>query len=135
MNKEKTTQKDYFKMVLNVITKSDCDNKDELVDFILHRIELLDRKSSKVSSVMAQVNNELTEMVLHELEYYTDGVTATDLLNNSEMLSKYAYTEKGEEKVVTNQKLASILKKLVDSNIVNKEIIKKKSYFKLANNE
>ena len=115
MENKKMTKKEMF----NEIRKVVVDNA-EMVAFIDHELELLDRKKSSTSLSQTQKDNlELVETIYNELVRIGKAITITDLQNESEILKDYS-----------NQKLSALLKKLVDSNRVAKTIDKKKSYFK-----
>ena len=114
MENKKMTKKEMF----NEIRKVVVDNA-EMVAFIDHELELLDRKKSSTSLSQTQKDNlELVETIYNELVEIAQPVTITDLQNKSEILKDYS-----------NQKLSALLKKLVDSNRVAKTTDKKKSYF------
>ena len=115
MENKKMTKKEMF----NEIRKVVVDNA-EMVAFIDHELELLDRKKSSTSLSQTQKDNlELVETIYNELVRIGKAITITDLQNESEILKDYS-----------NQKLSALLKKLVDSNRVAKTTDKKKSYFK-----
>ena len=115
MENKKMTKKEMF----NEIRKVVVDNA-EMVAFIDHELELLDRKKSSTSLSQTQKDNlELVETIYNELVEIAQPITITDLQNKSEKLKDYS-----------NQKLSALLKKLVDSNRVAKTTDKKKSYFK-----
>ena len=117
MENKKMTKKEMF----NEIRKVVVDNA-EMVAFIDHELELLDRKKSSTSLSQTQKDNlELVETIYNELVRIGKAITITDLQNESEILKDYS-----------NQKLSALLKKLVDTNQVAKVIDKKKSYFSIA---
>lgn len=111
---KRLTKKDYFKELREMVG-----NRQDLVDFIDHELELLDRKSSKSAETKAQVENKgIMETIVNELTRIARPVTITELQNESEDLKEYS-----------NQKLSALLKKLVDSNQVVRTTDKKKTYF------
>lgn len=129
------TKRIYFKAIENyfnendvVIPKTAIKGEGELQDditsqdvinFVNHEIELLDRKHSKTSQTKTQKENELIkESIVKALTEIDRPVTITELQNES-----------AEMEVYSNQKLSALLKQLVQSGIVAKTIDKKKSYF------
>ncbi len=118
----KVTKKDYFAMVRAIVEKTEVDNKVDIIAFIDHEVELLNKKSAKNGTTKnQQANLEIMEAIKTELAKMDNPVTISELMAKSEEMNKY-----------TNQKLSALLKKLVDSNEVVKTIDKKKSYFSLA---
>ncbi len=118
----KVTKKDYFAMVRAIVEKTEVDNKADIIAFIDHEVELLNKKSAKNGTTKnQQANLEIMEAIKTELAKMDNPVTISELMAKSEEMNKY-----------TNQKLSALLKKLVDSNEVVKTIDKKKSYFSLA---
>lgn len=129
------TKRIYFKAIENyfnendvVIPKTAIKGEGELQDditsqdvinFVNHEIELLDRKHSKTSQTKTQKENELIkESIVKALTEIDRPATITELQNES-----------AEMEVYSNQKLSALLKQLVQSGIVTKTIDKKKSYF------
>lgn len=129
------TKRIYFKAIENyfnendvVIPKTAIQGEGELqnditsqdvINFVNHEIELLDRKHSKTSQTKTQKENELIkENIVKVLTEIDRPVTITELQNES-----------AEMEVYSNQKLSALLKQLVQDGIVIKTIDKKKSYF------
>lgn len=113
---KKMTKKDFFKELRGMVT-----DRQDLVDFIDHELELLDRKSSKSSETKTQIENKsIMETILSELTRIARPITISELQSESDILKEYS-----------NQKLSALLKKLVDSNQVVKTTDKKKSYFSI----
>lgn len=113
---KKMTKKDFFKELRGMVA-----DRQDLVDFIDHELELLDRKSSKSAETKTQIENKsIMETILSELTRIARPITISELQSESEILKDYS-----------NQKLSALLKKLVDSNQVVKTTDKKKSYFSI----
>lgn len=129
------TKRIYFKAIENYFNENDVvipktaiqgegelqDNitSQDVINFVTHEIELLDRKHSKTSQTKTQKENELIkESIVKVLTEIDRPVTITELQNES-----------AEMEVYSNQKLSALLKQLVQSGIVTKTIDKKKSYF------
>ena len=114
---KKMTKKEYFTQIKGIV----ADNA-ELVAFIDHEIELLDKKNSSKGQTKTQKENELImDTIINELAQIGYPVTITEFQSASEKMSEYS-----------NQKLSALLKKLVDTNRVVKTTEKKKSFFSVA---
>ena len=114
---KKLTKKDYF----NVIKELVADRQD-LVDFIDHEIELLSKKSSRTAPTKTQVENEaIKEKIVATLVELGRYATITEIQN--------ANTELAD---LSNQKVSALLKQLYDNKIIEKMIDKKKAYFKAS---
>lgn len=125
----KKTKKEFYMEMVEIFQEL---GKGEYVEFCNHQIELLDKKStgSKGLTKVQQENETIKNIVIEELTKHQgeNGITATELLKQSDVLSNYITVE---GKNITNQKLSAILKKLVDEKIVNRMIDKKTSYFQI----
>lgn len=114
---KKMTKKDYFNELKVLVS-----DRQDLVDFIDHEIELLSKKSSRTAPTKTQVENEtIKEKIVATLVELDRYATITDIQN--------ANTELAD---LSNQKVSALLKQLVDTNIVEKMIDKKKAYFKAS---
>lgn len=113
----KTTKKEFFGMLLEM---ESVKANEELVDFINHEIELLDKKASKSASKRENANSELASKLLEELVIIGKAVTISEFMK----LSEVAKTEE-----LSNQKISSIFSKLKDSKEVTRTVIKGKAYF------
>ena len=114
---KKLTKKDYFNELKGLVS-----DRQDLVDFIDHEIELLSKKSSRTVPTKTQVENEkIKEKIVATLVELGKYATITDIQN--------ANTELAD---LSNQKISALLKQLVDTNIVEKMIDKKKAYFKAS---
>ena len=122
MTNTKMTKKDWFAILTTIVETSDVENKSDILNFINHEVELLNKKSSKSAPTKNQeANLEIMENIKLALAECGESVTVSELMAKSEEMAKY-----------TNQKLSALLKKLVDSNEVVKTIEKKKSYFSIV---
>lgn len=111
-NTKRTTKKEYFAMIREVVA-----GNEELVAFVDHEVELLNKKSTGKTKTKMQIKNEaLVEDIYNYLVGMEAPVTVTELIEKAEI-------------ELTNQKVSALLKKLVDAGRVAKVIDKKKSYF------
>lgn len=117
------TKRDYYNEIINIATEMD---RQDLVDFANHEIELLDKKKS---SGKGKVNETMTANI--ELVYQAlakvGKATATELIAKSD-LSPLA----NESGIITTQKVSAYLNKLVDCGRVQKVVEKKKTYFSIV---
>lgn len=122
---KKVTKREYFAQLREVV----ADNP-ELVAFIDHEVELLNKKNSGNSQTKTQKENAvIAEMLVEELAKAGKPITITDLMNESEVIQNYVL-ENGNR--LTNQKISAIFKQLGETNRIVKVTDKKKSYFSVA---
>lgn len=112
----KKTKREFFREIREIVKEN-----TELVAFIDHELELLDKKTSAKSTKVNTEQVELMATIKTELEKIGRAVTITELQKESLAMAEYS-----------NQKLSAMLKKLTDNGEVTKVVDKKKSYFKLA---
>ena len=116
---KKVTKKDRFSRIYAINEESNAPDKIELLGFVDHEVELLEKKSSKVTLTATQkANLEVIEVIKEVLEDKPNS-TVSELIKD-ERLSTY-----------TNQKISALLKKLIDGGEVVKSTDKKVSRFAL----
>lgn len=103
----------------DVIEASSTANKAELLGFIDHEVELLEKKSSKVTMTATQKENIGVMETIKEVLAEKPNSKVSELITD-ERLSTY-----------TNQKVSALLKKLCDAGEVDKATDKKVSRFSL----
>ena len=114
---KKLTKKEKYVMILDYIKDNEM-----LTEFVNNELELLSKKSSRTTPTKTQVENEkIKEKIVTTLVELDRYATITDIQN--------ANTELAD---LSNQKISALLKQLVDTNIVEKMIDKKKAYFKAS---
>lgn len=115
---KKITKRDNFNEIIKIATEI---GRTDLVEFATHEIELLDKKKASDTKTKNQVENEgIKNTIIQTLG------TLDKLSSIPEIQS--ANKELGE---LSNQKMSSLLTQLVNSEILVKEYVKKKAYFKL----
>lgn len=125
MENKKITKKEYFAQLREIVA-----DKPELVAFIDHEVELLNKKSVKGGTTKTQKENEVVAtMLIEELAKVNKPITITDLMNASETIANYRL-ENGN--ALSNQKISAIFKQLVENKTLVRVIDKKKSYFSIA---
>lgn len=123
---KKATKKEMFGTMKNILfgIKLDIpeDTKEDLIKFIDHEIDLLNKKASASGQTKTQAENEKIKVVIaEELTRIARAVTISELIKESEELGQYS-----------NQKLSAILKQMVESGTARKIVDKKKSLFTIA---
>ena len=115
---KKITKKEMFAMIMEEVK-----GNAEMVAFLEHEIELLNKKKGSADSKKIESQKADEELVKSVLVTLGHKVTVTELLNASVELAT---------QLKTNQKTSSVLKRLVDNGEVVKTIEKKVSYFSIA---
>ena len=120
---KKITKREMFAMISAVVENAEVENKTEMLNALAHEIELLEKKSSKSGQSKTQKENEiLKEEILNELKEINKPVTVSDF----QAVTRFAPPE------FSNQKISALLNQLEKAGRVHKEVIKKKSYFSVA---
>ena len=109
----KKTKREFFGEIREIVKEN-----TELVAFIDHELELLDKKTSAKSTKVNTEQVELMGKIVDALNKIGRSVTISELQKENAEMAEYS-----------NQKLSAMLKKLVDNKQVTKMIDKKKSYF------
>ena len=119
-NVKKVTKRDNFNKLLTI---KEVVEDSQLVEFIQHELELLDKKSASHSTAKTanQKANEEIKKTLIEALAKLGKSTIGELQAGSEEMAEYS-----------NQKLSALLKQLVDSKQVVRTMDKKKAYFEVA---
>ena len=112
----KKTKKDLFLEVREVVA-----GNEELVAFVDHELELLNKKAGTKSTKVNEEQVALMEKIVNALNEIGRSVTISELQKENAEMAEYS-----------NQKLSAMLKKLVDNKQVTKMVDKKKSYFMVA---
>lgn len=112
----KKTKREFFGEIREIVKEN-----TELVAFIDHELELLDKKTSAKSTKVNTEQVELMDKIVNALNEIGRSVTISELQKENAEMAEYS-----------NQKLSAMLKKLVDNKQVTKMIDKKRSYFMVA---
>ena len=112
----KKTKREFFGEIREIVKEN-----TELVAFIDHELELLDKKTSAKSTKVNTEQVELMRKIVNALNKIGRSVTISELQKENAEMAEYS-----------NQKLSAMLKKLVDNKQVTKMVDKKKSYFMVA---
>lgn len=92
----------------------------DMVEFIDHEIELLQKKSANKKATKTQEENVEIKAVIKSV-LTSEGATVTDIQSKSEVLSS-----------LSNQRVSALLRQMIEAGEVVKSTDKKKSYFALA---
>ena len=109
---KKITKKEMFTKIREVVV----DNAN-MVDFIDHEIELLDKKSASKPTKTQEANEGLKTVILSVLT--AEGMTASEILASSDEFAG-----------LSNQKISALLNALAKDGKIVKDTDNKKSIFK-----
>ena len=123
MENKKMTKVQTINLLIDVLNGvQEVEDMQIFVDFLVHERELLEKKSSNSGQTKTQKENEvIKDKIVNALRVLDKYVTITELQESNEEIANYS-----------NQKVSALLKQLVDSNIVSRQVDKKKAYFKLV---
>ena len=114
----KITKKEMFTMI-----KAQVKDNAEMVAFIDHEIELLDKKASNKKATKTQKANVSIKSTILAILEGAKPMTVTEMQEASAELGK-----------LSNQKVSALVRQLVEAGEVVKTIDKKVSRFSLADN-
>ena len=118
-NVKKLTKKDLFGQARELAV---ANGREDLVAFIDHEIELLNKKASTSKESQTQKENlVIMDKLYNELANIGRAVTISEFQANSE----YAST-------LSNQKISALFKKTKEAGKIVKTTEKKKSYFSIV---
>ena len=116
---KKITKKDRFNQLLAI---EEVLVNDELVAFIKHEIELLEKKANKSGSTKQQKENEeIMANLLVALSEIGSAVTISDFQKKSEYASMFS-----------NQKISALFRNMIKNGEIEKTVEKGKSYFSVV---
>lgn len=121
-NSTKVTKRERFAQLMEIVNASQVENSAELVSFIEHEVELLNKKNSRSGKpTKTQVANEsIKAQIVSVLERTNRPMTVTQLLAESELAD------------LSNQKVSALLTQLRESGAVVRTVEKKVAYYSLA---
>ena len=121
MENKKMTKKETINLLIDVLMgNKEVEDIQMFIDFLTHERELLERKSSNSGQTKTQKENEiLKEKIVETLKELNKFSTITEIQESNAELAD-----------LSNQKISALLKQLVDTNVIEKVIEKKKAYFK-----
>lgn len=121
MANKKMTKKDYFYILRNAYPK-DTPNYSDVISFIDHEIDLLEKKNSGAKKPTAQqtANASIKDAILA-------GMEKNRLYSIAEIQKEIPGCAD-----VTNQRISALLRQLINENEVVRTADKRKAYFSLA---
>ena len=117
---KKITKRDNFNKLLTI---EQVANDTQLVEFINHELELLDKKSASHSTAKTanqKANDEIKTQIIDALTKIGK-TTISEMQKTDETMAQYS-----------NQKLSALLKQMVDNGEIVRTMDKKKAYFEIA---
>lgn len=116
----KITKKDMYNALLRL---ADVQANAEMVEFINHEIELLDRKNSAKRATPQQEENNAIKVAM--IDIMSEPMTATEIMN------AVAPMFPNLEKPLTNQRISALLRQLGDDGTqqINRFQKKRVTYF------
>lgn len=130
---EKMTKKQWYEVLANIVKKSKNPQKAGALEFIAHEVELLDKKSGKSkTSKTAKTNDKIKYAILDVLADNEKPMTVSEMMLDSRLAT---WKDGDTEKVMSNQKLSSMVRQLVNEELVVRKEDKKKALFSLPADE
>ena len=123
MENKKMTKKETINLLIDVLMgNKEVEDMQIFVDFLVHERELLEKKSSNSGQTKTQKENEvIKDKIVETLRGLDKYATITEIQEANAELSAYS-----------NQKISALLKQLVESEVIVRQMDKKKAYFKLV---
>lgn len=112
----KTTKRDYYNRLLTI---EEVANDTELVDFIKHELELLDKKNKSKSNELTETQKENLEL-MEEITTWLNGRKNTTIADIRKHFG------------LSSQKITPLMTKLVEAGKVTKVTDKRVSYYNLV---
>ena len=119
------TKRDYYNEIITIANEMD---RQDLVDFANHEIELLDKKKSNGKAKVNETMDKNVELVYQALAINGRATTTELIAKQGELLEPL----KNDLGVITTQKVSAYLHKLKDNGRVKTETEKKKTYFSVV---
>jgi hypothetical protein len=119
---KKLTKKEMFAMVREIVMTSDSANAEMLIGFIDHEVELLTKKNTgeKKPTKVQEANVGIKQVILTALEGQ-EAKTVSEIQTLAPELAE-----------LSNQKVASLVRQLVEEGKLTRIEEKRKAYFRLA---
>lgn len=124
---KKLTKMNKFEMVMEILGSVEVENKEILVEFVQHEMDLLAKKNATTGDrkmTKTQVENARLVAKIEELQADKVARTIADIQALDEELAE-----------LTNQKMSALLKKSVDTEKMVKFVEKKKTYFQIKDEQ
>ena len=124
-NSTKVTKRERFAQLMEIVKASEVENSSELVAFIEHEVELLNKKNSRSDKpTKTQLENEaLKTQIMSVLKSVGRPITVTQLLKETEL---------ADNPNLSNQKVSALLTQLRKADAVVRTVEKKVAFYSLA---
>ena len=124
-NSTKVTKRERFSQLMEIVKASEVENSSELVAFIEHEVELLNKKNSRSDKpTKTQLENEaLKTQIMSVLKSVGRPITVTQLLKETEL---------ADNPNLSNQKVSALLTQLRKADAVVRTVEKKVAFYSLA---
>ena len=124
-NSTKVTKRERFEQLMEIVKASEVENSSELVAFIEHEVELLNKKNSRSDKpTKTQLENEaLKTQIMSVLKSVGRPSTVTQLLKETEL---------ADNPNLSNQKVSALLTQLRKADAVVRTVEKKVAFYSLA---
>ena len=124
-NSTKVTKRERFAQLMEIVKASEVENSSELVAFIEHEVELLNKKNSRSDKpTKTQLENEaLKTQIMSVLKSIGRPITVTQLLKETEL---------ADNPNLSNQKVSALLTQLRKADAVVRTVEKKVAFYSLA---
>ena len=124
-NSTKVTKRERFAQLMEIVKASEVENSAELVAFIEHEVELLNKKNSRSDKpTKTQLENEaLKTQIMSVLKSVGRPITVTQLLKETEL---------ADNPNLSNQKVSALLTQLRKADAVVRTVEKKVAFYSLA---
>lgn len=119
-NVKKVTKKENFGRLIEIVEGAGVEDRDALVEFLNHEIELVSKKRNGQTKVQ-KANEGLVEVVFEAIAEAGKAVTATEVFE----------IVKNDE-IASAQKVNALIKKLKDAGRVTRTEEKGKAFFTIA---
>lgn len=135
MEKNKVTRREMFVRISDFIASVDSEEEgfpqrqEEMIDFINHQIELLDSKKENKKQAKEQEENAAYSDAIYEQMAFERKYSVAELMKELPAVNDWNANHETELSV---QKLASLLKPLVDSGKVIKTTEKRRVFYTKA---
>lgn len=114
---KKITKKERFMELKEIVS-----DRTDLVEFLNHEIELLNKKASVKTPSKTQIENEnIKNVIINVLVNGNKPMTITEIQENDSTLA-----------TLSNQKVSALLTQLVKDNKVVRTVDKKRAYFTIS---
>lgn len=115
----KKTKKELFGEVREIVER---EGRTDLIEFVNHELELLNKKANRTGTTKTQKENEVIKTkIIEALVRIATPVTITELQEQDEEMAQYS-----------NQKISALLTQLIKEEKVVRNKDKKKSVFTIA---